>query len=222
MMTETSKRSRAHFDWPLLAVVYALSIFGVLCITIATYEVDVSDGLPLLNKILNSRSGMWQSIFLLVSPIVIGVIMAVPTEIFRARARLIYYGVLGLLLFTLVVGQVVNGLKGWLKSNILGRSIQPSEFVKLSILLMLARFLSRTEKPMSKFKDFMRVMLIVGVPSMVVLLQGETGTVIVIIFMFMAMIYFAGADIRLILGILANVMLSGKKEGENDEAPLQK
>ena len=203
MMTETSKRSRAHFDWPLLAVVYALSIFGVLCITIATYEVDVSDGLPLLNKILNSRSGMWQSIFLLVSPIVIGVIMAVPTEIFRARARLIYYGVLGLLLFTLVVGQVVNGLKGWLKSNILGRSIQPSEFVKLSILLMLARFLSRTEKPMSKFKDFMRVMLIVGVPSMVVLLQGETGTVIVIIFMFMAMIYFAGADIRLILGILA-------------------
>lgn len=203
MMTETRRRSQAHFDWPLLVAVYILSFFGILCITMATYDTDVSSGAPLLNKILNSRSGMWQSIFLLISPIVIGVIMAIPTEFIRARTRLIYYAVLGLLLVTLVAGEVSNGLKGWLKSNILGRSIQPSEFAKLAILLMLARHLSRTEKPMGKFKDFMRVCLIVGVPSLVVLAQGETGTVIVIVFMFLVMIYFAGVDIRILLGILA-------------------
>jgi len=203
MMTETRRRSQAHFDWPILAVVYALSFFGILCITMATYDVDLSGSAPLLNKILNSRSGMWQSIFLLVSPVVIFVIMAIPTDLFRARAQLVYYAVLGLLLVTLVAGEVSNGLKGWMKSNILGRSIQPSEFAKLSILLMLARYLSRYDKPMSRFKEFMTAMLIVGVPSLVVLAQGETGTVIVIVFMFMAMIYFGGADIRLVLGILA-------------------
>lgn len=203
MMQDSRRRSLAHFDWPLLVAVYALSIFGVYCITMATYDTDVSSGLPLLNKILNSRSSMWQSIFLLVSPVIIAVIMAVPTEIYRARARLAYYAVLGLLVVTLVAGEVSNGLKGWLKSNILGRSIQPSEFAKLSILLLLARQLSRSEKPMSKFKDFMRTMLMVGVPSLVVLVQGETGTVIVIIFMFMVMMYFAGVDIRILLGIAA-------------------
>lgn len=203
MMTETRRRSQAHFDWPILAVVYALSFFGILCITMATYDVDLSGSAPLLNKILNSRSGMWQSIFLLVSPVVIFVIMAIPTDLFRARAQLVYYAVLGLLLVTLVAGEVSNGLKGWMKSNILGRSIQPSEFAKLSILLMLARYLSRYDKPMSRFKEFMTAMLIVGVPSLVVLAQGETGTVIVIVFMFMTMIYFGGADIRLVLGILA-------------------
>lgn len=203
MMTETRRRSQAHFDWPLLVVVYALSFLGILCITMATYDIDVSADVPLLNKILNSRSGMWQSIFLLISPIVIGVIMAIPTEFIRARTRLIYYAVLGLLVVTLVAGEVSNGLKGWLKSNILGRSIQPSEFAKLAILLMLARYLSRSEKPMGKFKDFMRICLIVGVPSLVVLAQGETGTVIVIVFMFLVMIYFAGVDIRILLGILA-------------------
>lgn len=203
MMQDSRRRSLAHFDWPLLVAVYALSIFGVYCITMATYDTDVSSGLPLLNKILNSRSSMWQSIFLLVSPVIIAVIMAVPTEIYRARARLAYYAVLGLLVATLVAGEVSNGLKGWLKSNILGRSIQPSEFAKLSILLLLARQLSRSEKPMSKFKDFMRTMLMVGVPSLVVLVQGETGTVIVIIFMFMVMMYFAGVDIRILLGIAA-------------------
>ena len=202
MMTESRRRSRGHFDWTILVVVYALSILGILCITMATYDVDTADA-PILNKVLASRSGMWQSIFLMVSPIVLGVIMAIPTELFRARARLIYFGILALLVVTLVAGQVSNGLRGWLKSSILGLSIQVSEFAKLSILLMLARHLSRSEKPMSKLRDFFRLMFIVGVPSLVVLAQGETGTVIVIVFMFMVMLYFGGVDFRILLAIVA-------------------
>ncbi len=202
MMSENRRNREGRFDWPLVIVVYALSIFGILCITMATYVPSVSENLPLLNKVLASRSGMWQSIFLVVSPIVIGVIVALPTEIIRARTRLAYLGVLALLIVTLVVGQVSNGLRGWLTSDLLGRSIQVSEFSKLSVLLMLARQLARSEKPMSKFKDFMRTMIIVGVPALAVLAQGETGTVIVIAFMFMAMIFFAGVDMRVILAFI--------------------
>ena len=207
MMSETRRNRDGRFDWPLVAVVYALSIFGILCITMATYVPSVSADLPLLNKVLASRSGMWQSIFLVVSPIVIGVIVALPMEFIRARTNLAYILVLGLLVVTLVAGQVSNGLKGWLKSDLLGRSIQVSEFSKLSVLLMLALQLSRSEKPMSKFKDFMRTMVIVGVPALAVLAQGETGTVIVIAFMFISMIYFAGVDIRVILSFITLGML---------------
>ncbi|MBE5782407.1 MAG: rod shape-determining protein RodA [Clostridiales bacterium] len=202
MMTESRRRSQAHFDWPLLVAVYALSIFGILCITMATYDMDVSANVPLLNKILNSRSSTWQSIFLLVSPVIIAVVMAIPTEIIRTRTQLAYFGVLALLVITLLAGEVSNDLKGWLDTG-LGRSMQPSEFAKLSILLMLARHMSRIEKPMSKFKDFMRIMLMVGVPALVILAQGETGTVIVIAFMFITMIYFGGVDMKVLLGILA-------------------
>ena len=201
MMTETRRRSQAHFDWPLLAAVYALSIFGVLCISMATYNRSVSEGLPLLNKILNSRSSMWQSIFLLASPVVIGVIMAVPTEVYRARVKLAYYGVLGLLVVVLVAGEVSNGLKGWLSAG--SRNIQISEFAKITIVMMLAKQLSIQEKPMGNFKDFMAVGLIAAVPAGVILLQGETGTVIVIVFTFLVMLYFGGVDIRIIIGICA-------------------
>ena len=97
MRSEARWNRDGHFDWPLVVVVYALSIFGILCITMATYVPSVSADLPLLNKVLASRSGMWQSIFLVVSPIVIGVIVALPTEIIRARTRLAYLGVLALL-----------------------------------------------------------------------------------------------------------------------------
>ena len=207
MMSETRHNREGRFDWPLVVAVYALSVFGILCITMATYVPSVSEDLPLLNKILASRSGMWQSIFLAVSPIVIGVIYALPTEIIRARVRLAYLGILGLLVVTLVAGQVSNGLRGWLRSDLLGRSIQVSEFSKLTVLLMLARQLARSEKPMGKFRDFMRTMIIVGVPALAVLAQGETGTVIVIAFMFMAMIYFAGVDIRIILTFIVLGML---------------
>ena len=205
MMMETRGTREGRFDWPLVIAVYGLSIFGLLCIAMARYVPSQSEGLPLLNKILNNRSSMWQSIFILVSPIIVGVIVAIPTEFIKARVRLVYYGVLALLLVTLVLGQVSNGLRGWLRSDILGRSIQVSEFSKLSILLMLARQLARSEKPMSKFKDFMSIMIIVGLPSLTVLAQGETGTVIVIAFMFMIMIYFAGVDLRIIIafGLLA-------------------
>ncbi|MBQ6951076.1 MAG: rod shape-determining protein RodA [Clostridia bacterium] len=203
---DTSRRSQAKFDWTLLVGVYALSILGILCICMATYDIDVSEGQPLLNKILNSRSSMWQSIFFLVSPLVIGVILAIPTDFIRARVNLAYYIVLGLLMITLVAGEVSNNLKGWLNTG-LGRSVQPCEFAKLSVMLLLARQLSLKEQPIKNFKDFMKIALIVGIPALVVLAQGETGTVIVIAFMFFAMLFFAGVDWRLLVGMLSVVVV---------------
>ena len=205
-INDTSKRSQSRFDWPLLVGVYALAVLGILCICMATYDIDVSDGQPLLNKILNSRSSMWQSIFFLVSPVIILVIMAIPTEFIRARVNLAYYIVLGLLVITLVAGQVSNNLKGWLDTG-MGRSLQPCEFAKLSVMLLLAKQLSLKEQPIKNFKDFMKVCLIMGIPVLVVLAQGETGTVIVIAFMFFAMLFFGGVDWRLLLGMLCVVAL---------------
>ena len=198
---DTSGRSRARFDWTLIVGVYALSILGILCICMATYDVDVSADQPLLNKILNSRSSMWQSIFFLVSPLVIGVIMAIPTDFIRARVNLAYYIVLGLLVITLVAGQASSNLRGWLNTG-LGRSIQPCEFAKLSVMLLLARQLSLKEQPIKNVKDFAKIAFIVGIPAIVVLAQGETGTVIVIGFMFLTMLFFAGVDWKLLVGLL--------------------
>ena len=201
LINDTSKRSQAKFDWILLVCVYGLAVLGILCISMATYDIDVSADQPLLNKILNSRSSMWQSIFFLVSPLVIGVIMAIPTDFIRARVNLAYYIVLGLLVITLVAGQVSNNLRGWLNTG-LGRSIQPCEFAKLSVMLLLARQLSLKEQPIKNVKDFAKIAFIVGIPAIVVLAQGETGTVIVIGFMFLTMLFFAGVDWKLLVGLL--------------------
>ena len=51
-------------------------------------------------------------------------------------------------------------------------------------------------------KDFAKIAFIVGIPAIVVLAQGETGTVIVIGFMFLTMLFFAGVDWKLLVGLL--------------------
>ncbi len=208
-MIDKSRRSREHFDWPLLLVTYALALFGIVCIAIATFDPDNGTDLSLLNYVANSSSASWQAIFCLASPVVVAVVMAIPMEIYRARARLIYYSVLALLLVTLAAATAVAGINAWLTVG-WGRTIQPCEFAKLSILIMLARTLSAKEKPMGTLKDFVRTCVLLALPASVTLLQGETGTVIVMVVMFMAMIYFAGVDIRIILGfVLAGTLMVG-------------
>ncbi len=200
------RRTRAHIEWLLPAVSYVLAIFGVICIAIATYNPDRGTDLSLLNHIINSNSASWQSIFVLVSVVVMFVVINIPLELFKSRAKLIYWGVLALLIFTLLTATAISSVSAWLRVG-WGRTIQPCEFAKLSILIMLARTLSMQEKPMSTFKDFMLVCVQFGFPAVVTLAQGETGTVIVMGFMFLIMILFSGVDIRLWWGMMALVAL---------------
>ena len=74
------RRSRAHFDWILFAIVYALALFGVYCISIATFNPDKGTDLSLLNYILNSRTASWQAIFCLASPVIIFFVYAIPAN----------------------------------------------------------------------------------------------------------------------------------------------
>ena len=207
MLSETRRRNRAHFDWQLLAAVYALSLFGIYCISSATYDPDKGTDLSLLTLIMNSRSSMWQSIFVLASPVVVALTVSAPLDLFRGRlTRVIYFAVVFLLIATLATASLVNGTRNWFNTGV-GRAFQPAEFSKMAVLLALARHFTRSEKPMSSLRDFIRTMLIVGIPAGIVLLQGETGSVVVIGVMFIIMAFFSGADIRLILGMVFTVAL---------------
>ena len=201
-MQEARKRSYGHFEWQLLVAVYLLSLFGIYCIASATYDPDKGTDLSLLNYVLNSRSSMWQSIFVLVSPVVLTVVTTIPLDLYRNRlGRLIYLGVTALLVITLITATLVNGIRAWLNTGF-GRSIQPAEFSKIAIILALAKQLSKSDKPLSTIRDFVRAGILVALPSLIILAQSETGSVIVIAFVVIAMIYFSGADIRLVVGLI--------------------
>ena len=183
-----------------------MSLFGIVAVCVATYSPDSTSDTSFLNHIVESSYAMRQGLFLLVAPLVVGVLMAIPYEQLRMRAELIYWASF----FLLVVVTVFNratGVKAWL-DIIWGYTIQPSEFAKLAMILILAKELSKKDRPLDTFRSFLRVFLMVFVPGAVILLQGETGSLLVIVFLFAVMMYFSNVSLKT-LGILAAIAVLG-------------
>ena len=206
-MTITDNRhSRAHTDIILIAMVFAMSLFGIVAVCVATFSPESTPDTSFLNHIFESSYAVRQALFLLVAPLVIGVLMAIPLEFLRRRAELIYWSSFVLLAVVTVFNRA-QGVKAWL-DIIWGYTIQPSEFAKLAMILMLAKEFSKSDRPMSTPRNFIRIFLIVMVPGAVILLQGETGSLLVIIFMFAVMMYFANVSLKT-LGVLAALAILG-------------
>ena len=205
MITE-NRRARAHVDIPLLVLVFGMSLFGVVAVCVATYTPESSSDTSFLNHVVESNYTMRQCLFLLVAPLVIGVLMSLPSDFLRRYAEPIYWASFLLLAATTVFNRA-TGVKAWL-DTLWGYTIQPSEFAKLSLILLLAKQLARQDRPLSDAKSFIRTFLMVGIPGIVILLQGETGSLLVIIFMFAVMMYFSNVSLKT-LGILAALAILG-------------
>ena len=205
MIAENS-RSRAHIDKTLLLLVFAMSIFGVLAVCVATYSTTSSPDAPLLNHIVESSFAVRQCIFLFLAPFVLAVIINIPYDMLRRRTELIYYGST-ILIFVVWIFNRAEGVKAWL-DIIWGFTIQPSEFAKLAMILMMAKTLSRYDRPMSTVKEFIHIMLLLGVPCLIILLSGETGSMMVIVFLFAVMLYFSNVDMKLLLGLATAAILA--------------
>ena len=206
-MTITENRhSRAHVDGVLIALVFAMALFGIVAVCVATYSPQSTENSSFLNHVFESDYAKKQCLFVLMAPLVIGVIMAFPFDILRRRAEVFYWAAFILLAVTTVFNRA-TGVKAWL-DTLWGYTIQPSEFAKLSMILILAKNLSRQDQPMADVKSFVHIFLIVILPGIVILLQGETGSLLVIIFMFAVMMYFSNVSMKTLI-VLASIAILG-------------
>ncbi len=200
MMINESRRSRAHFDFVLAALAFGLAAFGVLAVSVATFSTTSSTEDTLLNYIVSSYYGMRQAIFFLVVPIVVGVISFFPYEFIRRRSTLFYYVACGLLLIALA-GEAA-GVKAWI-DIIWGYTLQPSEFVKLACIIVTAKHLETNDDPLGTWKGAVQLAVLLGIPWLLTLAQGEMGSVLVMIFVLGVMIFFGGVRLKVLGGILA-------------------
>ena len=193
-------------DIILIALVFGMSLFGIVAVCVATFSPGGDPDASFLNHIFGSSYATRQCLFLLLAPLVVGVIMAFPYEVLRQRAELFYWISFALLTITTIFNRA-QGVKAWM-DIIWGYTIQPSEFAKLAMILILAKNLSKQDKPLADLRSFVRVFLMVFIPGLVILLQGETGSLLVIIFLFAVMMYFSNVSLKT-LGILAAIAILG-------------
>ena len=115
-----------------------------------------------------------------------------------------------LLLAVLVAGTEVNGASRWLGGGFL--QIQPSELAKVALVLYGADLLARKPKRAQSLEGIMPFLLVVGASCMLIMLQPDMGTTMVIVFSVAATLIAAGArpadlgKIALVIGALALLM----------------
>jgi len=97
------------------------------------------------------------------------------------------------LLLLLIIGKEINGSKSWFIIPGVG-SIQPSEFAKISLILINIRILTKHKgkKYIDDIKLFFKIMLVTIIPGILTFLQPDTGIVIIYFLISLVMLYVYG------------------------------
>ena len=111
----------------------------------------------------------------------------------------IYAAVLGLLGLVLVVGKKVYGAYRWLE--IFGLPVQPSEFAKVALVLVLARMLASPVVRPRSFWTVLGALALAAAPFVLILKEPDLGTAMILLPVAALMLFAAGASLRHLMGL---------------------
>lgn len=179
-MFSFNKKSFKRFDFILLISVILLSLLGLLLVKSATINTGS-------NKLVRSQS----------IAMILGVIMIVVVGImdyhFLGKLYIPIYVICNLMLVAVAIwgfGKEQWGADSWI--SIGGVIFQPSEFVKIGIIISLAKFIDNHKESINEPFTLLKILLFVSPPILLILKQPDAGTAIVIVFFIALMMFTAG------------------------------
>ncbi|MEV5004371.1 MULTISPECIES: rod shape-determining protein RodA [unclassified Streptomyces] len=189
-----------RLDWPILFCALALSVIGAALIYSATRNrTAINQGDPyyfLIRHLTNTGIGF---------ALMIGTVWLGHRTLRNVVPILYGLSVLGVLLVLTPLGATINGNRNWIVLGG-GFSLQPSEFVKVTIILGMAMLLAaRVDAGDKMYPDHRTVLQALGlaaVPIMVVLLMPDLGTVLVLLTIILGVLLASGTSNRWVFGLL--------------------
>ncbi|MGH9253698.1 MAG: rod shape-determining protein RodA [Vicinamibacterales bacterium] len=184
------RRLYHHVDWGLLIAVVTLCAVGLTQIYSAT--------------------GGWSSIVQTqVYGVALGLValllcLSIDYRSLADKSHLIYVGILALLLYVLFFGAVRGGSRRWIDLGTF--NIQPSEFAKAVLALVLAKFFGESRRITVTRVDLLVAGALTAIPLVLIAQQPDLGTAATLVPVAFAVVYVAGMPMR-ILGVLALVGL---------------
>lgn len=182
-MSNLVPQSVAVLPWKIIFTVIALATFGSLVLYSAAGGAWQPWALPHLAR------------FWLLLLIAIIVIRKMPLSILRALALPAYVGCLAMLLLVELIGQIGGGSQRWLNLGVL--TLQPSELMKIAIVLLLARFFERLPASyVNTWQALWPPLLIMSFPALLVLIQPDLDAALVLVATGMLIVFLAGIPLR--------------------------
>jgi len=179
-----------NFDWILFSATILLVCFGLAEI----YSIALS------NESLGMINFKKQAIFIGLGILLIFAISFVDFLNFRSFANYFYIAGVILLLAVLFLGKTVKGTTGWFEFG--SFSMQPVEFIKIILIIFLARYYSGVSIKLNPLKHLFFSGLGVLVFVALVLMQPDFGSALLLFFLWSGMIAVSGFKKRYLLGIV--------------------
>lgn len=186
-------------DWITVLLFFLIVILGWLNIYAAVY--DESAGYNVFSTTLNSGR---QFLFIAASVVIVIAILVVDFKFYDTFGYFIYGGIILLLIFVLVFGREVAGSKSWFEIGAF--RLQPSEFAKFASALAVAKFIGTSGFRMDQFRNQAVLFLLIGVPALLIILQGDAGTAMVFSVFLLVFFREGMSPLLLILGLSAGVI----------------
>jgi rod shape determining protein RodA len=187
-MLRIDRRLVAHIDWTLLILALLLSGVGLLTILSATYD----------GHHLFSDRFVRQASWLCVGLMALVVTVSVDYRLLNRYGYAIYALALLLLALVPLVGISGGGARRWLGFG--SFAVQPSEFMKVALVIVLARNLHRwAGDKRLPLRRLIAPVLLLAAPALLVLRQPDLGTVIVLGLAAFTLLLLAGMPARLVL-----------------------
>jgi len=200
----TTRVSAVSLDWVLMFAAAALLAAGALLVWSATSSRnDLTAG--------DSSSYFKHQLVNIAIGVVLGVMVAATDHRWvRILAPLVYVASIIGLLLVLVMGSTINGSRSWIMLG--GLSIQPAEFAKLAVVIGMALLVAeRTEGSLRTKEvgtsDVVGMLLIAGLPALLILLQPDLGTMLVLSATVFGVLAVAGVRRTWLLGLFAGAVV---------------
>ncbi len=186
-----------HLHWPVVIPMVILLFIGIAALSDLTVRVSGAG--------MVDGWGTKQLRWLLVGAAASAALLLVPYKAIVERAYLAYGVSLLMLVLVLVVNDARKGSARWINVGAIG--FQPSEIMKLTLVITLARFI-RFRSSYKTFRGLGVPFLMVLLPMALILLQPDLGTALICVPLLFTTLFVAGARPRhlatiLVLGALA-------------------
>jgi len=180
------RRLHFHIDWAMLVAVAALCLLGLAQIYSATGGAT--------NVYVTQIYGILLGLVALV------ICLTIDYRTLADKSHFVYGGVILLLIYVLFLGVVRGGSRRWIDFGPL--NLQPSEFAKATLALVLAKFFADSRRGALSRSDLLIAGAITTVPLVLIARQPDLGTAVTLVPVLFATAFLAGMPMR-IFGILA-------------------
>jgi len=188
-----------RIDVPLLVAVVLLTLLGVVTMFTFTGE-----------RVFFERQLIWMAVSLVAFSLVL-----LPDYRFLRNGNLLFFlylGVVTLLVLVLVIGATVKGAQS--RFDVGFFSVQPSEYAKLVLIAVLAKYFSKRHELIGDFKNILVSGMYAFVLFALVAIQPDFGSALILFFIWFGMVLVAGISVRhlmivVTLGVLSFSLLWG-------------